>query len=431
MKCVDLYDRKVASNYGNIAISNQEITKDALACFQLYQRKGFKLLGDPTTTGVDDKLDSFLGALNNSYNSEKIQIVEKENIYPLYPEQYLSLITPTEKAGIKTFLCPLEVLPEVGKVVYWPRDNSYWLIMSYEETEKAYFKGTIEKCNFVLSWKDDNGNRYKQRVKIQGPVETKYKNENLGELVIGKANETNSIWIAKTEQTKHLKRYNHLILNGKGYEIAVINDVSDIIKINLIEGFVNPNEDTLILGEEISGGQLEVDYDICSSLDGVSNLPLAPVDFDVLLYKEGQLLTVSPDVFIEGDATYSNEVITPHSSGDLSIKVSFKSYPVEKVFQVSISEDTVGACHYEILGPDQMDMYGTAEYYLRENQDGQIIYINPSDIKVDSRDVKIASITSSDDVKATVSAKKIGKFRLYALVPGGKIEKEVEIVNPW
>ena len=81
------------------------------------------------------------------------------------------MITPDEKRGINNVCIPFEIMPDVGKLLHWKRTESYWLITSRDDTEKAYFKGTIEKCNYVLTWRDEKGNIYKQRVKMQGPVE--------------------------------------------------------------------------------------------------------------------------------------------------------------------------------------------------------------------------------------------------------------------
>lgn len=429
--CLDLYDDKVVSSIGRIEVEPMAEVKDALECFKLYQRRTKKIGTDPTMTGVDERYESFINALNNSYNSEKVKIVEKEEIYPHYQEEYLSLITPDEKRGIKNLSSPFEILPEVGKLVYWIRDNSYWLITSSEETEKAYFKGTIEKCNYVLSWRDDKGNMYKQRVKMQGPVETKYKNENLGDMIVGRANDTNSIWMAKTEQTKHLKRYNKLILNGRAFDITVINDVDSIIKINLIEGFINPDEDTLIAGEEVAEGQIQIDYDLYSSLDGVTELPLVPFEFTSSLYKDGQLVNSRPIIKVEGSANYANGMIYPVAPGELKIHVCYLGYPVDKTYTINLVESEVATVYYEILGPDTIDMYGSATYQLMKNTNGNMEVLNANLIQISSQDIGKAVISKKDNISITVSSKKISSLKLFALVEGEKIEKEIKIVNPW
>ena len=431
IECLDLYDDKVVAGIGGIEVTPSPEIKDALECFKLYRRRNQKMTGDPTNTGVDERYETFINALNNSYNSEKVKIIEKKEIYPHYEEEYLSLITPDEKKGIKNISCPKEILPEVGKILYWIRDDSYWLITSYEETEKAYFKGTIEKCNYILSWRDEKGNIYKQRVKMQGPVETKYKNENLGDFIMGRANETNTLWLAKTEQTEHLKRYKKLILNGKAYDITVINDVSSIIELNLVEGYINPDEDTLIAGEEIAEGQIPIDYDVYSSLDGITELPLTPFKFSTTIYKDGQLLDIKPIITVSENANYNEGMIYPLVPGKLTIRVCYLGYPVDKIYEIDLIENQIAKTYYEILGPDTIDMYGSASYQLIENTGGNEKVLDANLINVDSRDVGKAVISSKNNISVVVASKKISTFRLFALVNGEKIEKSIRIINPW
>lgn len=434
VECLDIYDNKVMAGIGHIenTIVEQDLT-NTLDCFKLYKRRNRKMNGDPTQIGVDERYETFINALNNSYNSEAIKIVEKEEIFPHYEETYLALITPDEKAGIKNLSCPKEILPEEGKLVFWPRDDSYWLITSYEETEKAFFKGTIEKCNYVLTWRDEHGNIYRQRVKMQGPVETKYKNENLGEFIMGKANETNTLWMANTEQTRHLKRYKKLIINGKGYNISVINDVSSIIEIQLIEGYINPDEDTLIAGEELSQGQLEHDYDVYTSIDDIKELPQKPFKFTTVLYKNGQLINIMPNITIEGNATYDiiTGMITPLGEGKIIIKVCYPGYPVGKTYEINILADQEIKAYYEILGPDSISMYGNAMYRLVRNEGGAETPVDSTLITIDTLDVKKATITSKAEDSIIITPKKISKFKIFALVDDVKIEREIQIISPW
>ncbi len=429
--CLDLYDNKTVSGIGSIASKVPPEAGEALGCFELYRRRNKNMLHCPSDAGVEDRYKTFINALNNSYNSEKIKIVEKEEILPHYEEEYLALITPDEKRGIKNLSCPKELFPEEGKLVYWIRDQSYWLITSYEETEKAYFRGTIEKCNYILTWQDNKGNICRQRVKMQGPVETKYKNENMGDFIMGKANETNTIWIAKTSQTEHLKRYKKLILNDKAYDITVINDVSSIIQINLIEGYINPDEDSLVAGQEIAAGQIPIDYDVYTSIDGITELPLKPFTFTTVIYKDGQLLGIKPNITIEGEATYENGVITPTGYGKIIIKICYKGYPVSKKYEIEILEDKVVETYCEIVGADTIDMYGSAVYQLVENTGGTQTALNSDIIQIDSRHLDRAVISKRDDLKIEVSSKKLGLFKLFAVVDGKRVEKEVRIISPW
>lgn len=430
ISCLDSYDNKVKAEVGRIRPAKTNDEDMVISCFEMYKRRNTTNSGDPSRVGVDERYNTFVHALNNSYNSERIQIVEKTEIHPHYTDEFLSLITPDEKRGINNVCIPFEIMPDVGKLIHWQRTESYWLITSRDDTEKAYFKGTIEKCNYVLTWRDEKGNIYKQRVKMQGPVETKFKNEVLGDFIGGKANETNSIWMARTENTKHLNRYDKLIMNGKGYEITVVNDVDSIIKINLIEGYVNPEEDLLIAGEEISEGQIVIDYKVYSTIDGVAELSMKPFEFKTVLYKNGIIENAMVTIKVSSNATYSNGMIYPLEPGELTIDVCYSGYPVDKTYKVLLVENEVQTIYYEILGQDTIDMYSTVAYQLGKNVDGNIEILDANQLQIASEDASKVSITKSN-ISVSVSPKKIGTFTMYAIINGEKVEKKIKIVNPW
>lgn len=400
-------------------------------CFDRYKRRNSTNSGDPSRIGVDERYKTFIHALNNSYNSEKVKIVEKAEIYPHYDEVYLSLITPDEKRGINNVCIPWELVPTVGKLLYWQRNNDYWLITTRDDTEKAYFKGTIEKCNYTLTWRDENGNIYKQRVKMQGPVETKYKNEVLGDFIGGKPNETNSIWMAKTENTKHLNRYDKLIMNGKGYVITVVNDVDSIIKINLIEGYINPEEDLLIAGEEISEGKITIDYKVHTNIDGVSELPMNPFEFNAFLYKNGLIEKYAiPTITVSGNGEYREGKIYPTSPGEIVIDVCYPGYPSHTTYKINIVEEETITVYYEILGQDSIDMYSSCSYQLVKNTNGNIEVLDPRDIQISTVDMGKVSIIK-DSISVSLSPKKVGEITLFAIVGEEKVEKKIRLVSPW
>lgn len=429
--CLDRYDRRVKTEMGKLTPTNatEELV---MSCFDLYRRK--HKVTDPSQTGVDDRYDSFIHALNNSYNAERIKIVEKTQIEPHYDEEYLSIITPDEKKGIKNVMIPFYILPEVGKLVYWVREQSYWMITSREETEKAYFKGTIEKCNYVLSWKDENGNRYKQRVRIQGPVETKFKNEILGDFIGGKANETNSVWITKTDYTKHLRKYKQLIINGKGYEITVINDVDSIIKMNLIESFINPEQDSIIAGEELDDGLLDDNYEIKTSIDEDLEMPLTGFDINTLLFREGILIPgANPQIIIvSGKATVIGNKVYPEEVGELVIKICYPNHPISRTLVVTVVEVDDGHSYYDLVGSSTINMYSSEIYQSIKMTNGSMEVLSPSSIALAPDSEKLATLETDENNKLVkITPKKLGTIKIVMTIDSDVIEKTIKIVNPW
>jgi hypothetical protein len=119
--------------------------------------------------------------------------------------------------------------------------------MTQDLTQKAYFSGTMHQCNFLLKWKDGS-TIYSQYVVVNGPSEKDDGYVKRQNITIDEVDSKISIFIGKTTGTDVLKRYNRIILNGKSWEIVVINDMenSNILQISFKENFINNDIDDLV-----------------------------------------------------------------------------------------------------------------------------------------------------------------------------------------
>ena len=90
-------------------------------------------------------------------------------------DEFKALITgiPTQpKIGKKNFAALRDHGCEVGDEIYWPSNDSHWLITEHDEAEGAIFQGSIEKTLYELKWKDPISIEYIVPEHAKGPDET-------------------------------------------------------------------------------------------------------------------------------------------------------------------------------------------------------------------------------------------------------------------
>jgi hypothetical protein len=163
----------------------------------------------------------------------------------------LCLITqsksPQWNSDTKEIAIPFSNQMDTGKTIDWIRTGYKYLVMTQNLTQKAYFSGTIQQCNFLLNWQDSNGNVYSQYVVVDGPDEKKDDYTKISNTMVDEPNWSIQIYIGKTSATQYLSRYSRIILNSKPWEIFVINDMENenILKISLVESFINSQIDNV------------------------------------------------------------------------------------------------------------------------------------------------------------------------------------------
>jgi hypothetical protein len=226
-------------------------TNTPLECLNVYKRKVLSsgLTGDPTRDTIIQMQKAFEEAIAQSANSEEVLIVEDPTA-----EHRLCLITQSKQPkwndDTKEIAIPFSSQMDVGKTIDWIRTGYKYLVMTQNLTQKAYFSGSIQQCNFLLNWQDDSGNIYSQYVVVDGPGEKDADWTKISNTMIDKPNWTIQIYIGKTNATQYLSRYSRIILNGYPWEIFVINNMENenILKISLAESFIKNQSDDVPAG---------------------------------------------------------------------------------------------------------------------------------------------------------------------------------------
>jgi hypothetical protein len=107
-----------------------------------------------------------------------------------------------------------------GDVFEWLRTNSYWLITLQDLDEIAYFRGEIRRCDYTLSWLDDDGNIQSSYVSVRGPVETKINFIQKHGISVDEPNHSLHIYMPRTEAAcKYFKRYAKFYLSSADFPV--------------------------------------------------------------------------------------------------------------------------------------------------------------------------------------------------------------------
>lgn len=145
-----------------------------------------------------------------------------------------------------------------GDVFEWLRTNSYWLITLQDLDEIAYFRGEIRRCDYTLSWLDEDGNLQSSYVSVRGPVETKINFIQKHGISVDEPNHSLHIYMPRTEAAcKYFKRYAKFYLSSADFpvdqicwRVEAVDAVSTvgILELNAVEYYSNKDEDDVEAG---------------------------------------------------------------------------------------------------------------------------------------------------------------------------------------
>lgn len=154
---------------------------------------------------------------------------------------------------------------KVGSVFEWVGTKSYWLVYLQDLTELAYFKGDVRKCDYLISWYDENGNKKQTYAAIKGPTQQNIASTIKHGISLDTPNYSLNILLPKTEETlKFFKRYTEFYLNSLiennnpiCWRVEAIDSISNpgILEVAASEHYINKDEDDVELG--IVGGLIE------------------------------------------------------------------------------------------------------------------------------------------------------------------------------
>ena len=366
-----LYDNKVDKQLGGIFPSTDYSNSESvMKCFKRYKDR------IKNVSNENIKSDSFIYALQHSYNKEEIVLME-DDLMDEEKTKYLALINQGEKELLLS--APIELNLKTGKLIKWLRHDKVYLVTKHHITEKTYFKADIKEANYIIKWEDDKDNVYDSWAVVTGPPETKVKSELEGTFYFDRANDSIDIILPQNEETLLLNRYKKVIIKGKAWIIQVYDDITsdNLIKISCIEDYVNPEKDDV--DEGVINGKDNYKYRITSALDGLKEVTVGKtLWFDPVLYKDDVEVT---DV----DFTYTIDSIVGESivqtgeggfvtveKGVVRIDIKPEGYPIEATFIINIVEQVENfVSRFEINGPMKLKQGFVATYSVENLLNGE------------------------------------------------------------
>ena len=197
---------------------------------------------------VEGKLRSMHAALENSYQAEWVIF----NKGTSHKRKFKALINPDklkDDYDKKIISIDFEAGAKIGDVFYWERTNTYWMITLQHYEEEAYFRGSIQRCDYQL---DINGHKY--WIYLRGPVETTTQWRQKHKIEMNDLNYSLLMYIVKNEETlEFFSRHQIVNFNGHRWKIAATDKYSSngYIQVYLDEYFDNDFEEPSEIEEEV------------------------------------------------------------------------------------------------------------------------------------------------------------------------------------
>ena len=162
---------------------------------------------------IKDKRWTLDHATKYSYQAAKIRHTDA-----IDKEEAPSLINPDKTKqdyDDKILSVGYEYRYKPGDVFDWMNTGTKWIIYLQDLTELAYFRGEIRRCNYTVSWLDENGEKYTQYLAVRGPVETKINFIQKSKISVDEPNHSLNILMTKTpEALRYFRRYSKFYLKG-------------------------------------------------------------------------------------------------------------------------------------------------------------------------------------------------------------------------
>ena len=144
---------------------------------------------------------------------------------------------------------------KAGDIFEWQRTNSYWIILTQDLDEIAYFRGTIRRCSYQIRWVDDDGKEHSVYCAVRGPVETKIDDYDRHNILFNDPNYSLDIYMPRTPETMNrFRRYDKFYLMGTDdpddkicWRVEATDSISTpgILELQATEYFSNNTEDDI------------------------------------------------------------------------------------------------------------------------------------------------------------------------------------------
>ena len=324
-------------------------------CFDLYTKKVKYRLGSSEEDLKQKGFEELLAG--NSYGVEKVQKIDgKETIL-----NETNCFIKDHKLHLdydeKYLFTPLAVETNVGDVFYWPRTNTHWIVYAQYLSEKSYYKSVIKRANWCINWRNSFGKLVYQWAYVKGPVETKSKTNTVKNKIVGTHNWTLSMLLPDNEKTEELKRHGYIMLNGKKWEITVVDDITtkDIVELQLSQVSADDIDDKI---NNIVEGHLTPEYEF----DFLVELLRIPLDYEFDI-NEQVILTCNGLVWendfavekLSGSAIVDGTKIYFPELGESELKIYHKQNPeIEKIIVVKAIRTAHKPVDNKILGPSSV-----------------------------------------------------------------------------
>ena len=197
---------------------------------------------------VEGKLRSMHAALENSYQAEWV-IFNKGTSHKRKFKALINSDKLKDDYDKKIISIDFEAGAKIGDVFYWERTNTYWMITLQHYEEEAYFRGSIQRCDYQL---DINGHKY--WIYLRGPVETTTQWRQKHKIEMNDLNYSLLMYIVKNEETlEFFSRHQIVSFDGHRWKIAATDKYSSngYIQVYLDEYFDNEFEETSEIEEEV------------------------------------------------------------------------------------------------------------------------------------------------------------------------------------
>lgn len=239
-------------------LTDPTIIRETSLAQRLHVHGGF----DQQSRMVKDKKRSLDRALNFSYQGANVRKVRQKDMGPesdwtkQAPHPIVRALINPDKTKMdyddKIISIPYEYGFDVGDIFEWCGTDSHWLIYLQDMNEIAYFRGEIRKCQYEISWEDENG-MHTTYAAIRGPVETKIDYIQKHQISVDNPNYSLHILMPRNEQTlKQFKRYSKFYLQNPEsgapkvcWRVEAVDWISTpgILEINAVEYYANETED--------------------------------------------------------------------------------------------------------------------------------------------------------------------------------------------
>lgn len=197
-------------------------------------------------------------AVRFSYQGAEVTKVDAEDRRPVP-----ALITPnrlTQDYDDKVLSVGYEYNFEPGDVFEWRGTGTHWLIYLQNLTELAYFRGTVRRCRYKISWLDEDGNFCSSWIAVKGPVQNTIQTIAHEQARMDIPNYTLSLLVPSNEDTrKFFQRYAKFILDETCWKVQAVDAISSpgILEVSALEDYINKDEDDVESG--VVGGLIEPD----------------------------------------------------------------------------------------------------------------------------------------------------------------------------